>query len=74
MGIRDVCFISEYGPRGNCITRNLVRFQARAIKKKLSQIYVLKTRLEAGEELEPEQIAKISKEKELSDELKQLEL
>ena len=49
-------------------------FQARAIKKKLSQIYVLKTRLEAGEELEPEQMTKISKEKELSDELKLLEL
>lgn len=49
-------------------------FQARAIKKKLSQIYVLKARLDAGEELEPEQMTKISKEKELSDELKALEL
>lgn len=48
--------------------------QARAIKKKLSQIYVLKQRLAEGEALEPEQMEKVSKEKELAEELKQLEL
>ncbi|XP_022693063.1 eukaryotic translation initiation factor 2A-like [Varroa jacobsoni] len=48
--------------------------KATAIKKKLSQIYVLKQRLAEGESLDPEQMEKISKEKELSDELKRLEL
>ncbi|OQR71599.1 eukaryotic translation initiation factor 2A-like [Tropilaelaps mercedesae] len=48
--------------------------KARAIKKKLSQIYVLKQRSAAGEPLESEQMDKIAKERELLDELKQLEL